>query len=189
MSCLTQRKLEELDERSRNVHDVDKLAKQIEALNKFVTRQNFKDFQAKTQEQITNVSKIKDELAKYVDNVEFKDLKDDTSIKFKQTNNNIARVQEETKNLGGKISEIDIKATKASNDALQNNNMMKEINFNEMQLKLKKYKQESQSKLNEMILKLKKKVGVTELAELEKNIIEKLDGFLLTNEKAKADRD
>lgn len=40
-----------------------------------------------------------------------------------------------------------------------------------------------------MILKLKKKVGVTELAELEKNIIEKLDGFLLTNEKAKADRD
>ena len=54
---------------------------------------------------------------------------------------------------------------------MQNNNMMKEINFNEMQQKLKKYKEESESKLNEMILKLKKKVGVTELTDLEKNMI------------------
>lgn len=39
--------------------------------------------------------------------------------------------------------------------------MMKEINFNEMQQKLKKYKDDTESKLNEMVLKLKKKVGVT----------------------------
>jgi flagellar biosynthesis/type III secretory pathway protein FliH len=42
--------------------------------------------------------------------------------------------------------------------------MMKEINFNEMQQKLKKYKDDTESKLNEMVLKLKKKVGVTELS-------------------------
>jgi flagellar biosynthesis/type III secretory pathway protein FliH len=41
---------------------------------------------------------------------------------------------------------------------------MKEINFNEMQQKLKKYKDDTESKLNEMVLKLKKKVGVTELS-------------------------
>lgn len=32
-----------------------------------------------------------------------------------------------------------------------------------------------------MVLKLKKKVGTTELSELEKNMVEKLDGFLLSN--------
>lgn len=32
-----------------------------------------------------------------------------------------------------------------------------------------------------MVLKLKKKVGTTELGELQKNIVEKLDGFLLGN--------
>lgn len=36
--------------------------------------------------------------------------------------------------------EVDGKATKASNDVTQNNNMMKEINFSDMQQKLKKYK-------------------------------------------------
>ncbi len=40
-----------------------------------------------------------------------------------------------------------------------------------------------------MVLKLKKKVGTNELADLEKNIIERLDGFLLGNQKAKADRE
>lgn len=32
-----------------------------------------------------------------------------------------------------------------------------------------------------MALKLKKKVGTTELNEVEKNIVEKLDGFLIGN--------
>lgn len=59
--------------------------------------------------------------------------------------------------------------------------MMKEINFSEMQQKIKKFKEETESKLNEMILKLKKKVGTTELSELEKNMVEKIDGFLLAN--------
>ncbi len=61
-------------------------------------------------------------------------------MSFNETNNNITKVQEQTKGLGNKITDIDQKATKASNEAMQNNNMMKEINFSDMQLKLKKIK-------------------------------------------------
>lgn len=32
-------------------------------------------------------------------------------------------------------------------------------------------------------------MGINELSELEKSMIEKLDSFLLSNEKSKADRD
>ena len=58
-----------------------------------------------------------------------------------------------------------------------------------MQQKLRKFKEDSDSKLNEMILKLKKKVGGPELAEVEKKIVDQIDKFLLGAEKAKADRD
>jgi hypothetical protein len=61
-------------------------------------------------------------------------------MSFNETNTNLTKVQEETKGLGNKITDIDQKATKASNEAMQNNNMMKEINFSDMQLKLKKIK-------------------------------------------------
>lgn len=42
------------------MHDLDKLVKQIEALNKFVSNDNFKEFQVKTGEDIKHVHKIKD---------------------------------------------------------------------------------------------------------------------------------
>lgn len=67
--------------------------------------------------------------------------------------------------------------------------MMKEINFNDMQQKLRKFKEDSDNKISEMIIKLKKKVGGAELADVEKRIVEQLDKFLLAGEKAKADRD
>ena len=66
---------------------------------------------------------------------------------------------------------------------------MKEINFNDMQQKLRKFKEDSDNKISEMIIKLKKKVGGAELADVEKRIVEQLDKFLLAGEKAKADRD
>ena len=67
--------------------------------------------------------------------------------------------------------------------------MMKEINFNDMQQKLRKFKEDSDNKISEMIIKLKKKVGGAELADVEKRIVEQLDKFLLAGEKEKADRD
>ena len=42
--------------------------------------------------------------------------------------------------------------------------------------------------MNELSLKMKKKVGTTELSLLEKAIVEKLDKFLLDNEKSRADK-
>lgn len=44
--------------------------------------------------------------------------------------------------------------------------MMKEINFNEMQQKMKKYKEDMDTKLNEFVIKLKKKVGANDLLEV-----------------------
>lgn len=61
-------------------------------------------------------------------------------MNFKETKDNIDKVQEQTKEIEKNITAIDFKATKACTDAEQNNNMLKEINFNDMQLKLKKYK-------------------------------------------------
>lgn len=58
-----------------------------------------------------------------------------------------------------------------------------------MQQKLRKYKEDTETKLNEMIIKLKKKVGGPELAEVEKKIVEQIDKFLLLGENAKADRE
>lgn len=79
-------------------------------------------------------------MAKYVDHENFKDFKKETEMNFKETKDNIDKVQEQTKEIEKNITAIDFKATKASTDAEQNNNMLKEINFNDMQLKLKKYK-------------------------------------------------
>lgn len=48
-----------------------------------------------------------------------------------------------------------------------------------MQQKLKKIKEDTETKLGEFVIKLKKKVGPSELVENEKNIIEKIDKFLI----------
>lgn len=126
---------------------------------------------------------------KYVENGEFLGFKDQTDLLFKETSENIQGVKSGVGKLGDQIDGIDKKATKASLDAEQNNSMMKEINFNDMQQKLRKFKEDSDTKISEMIIKLKKKVGGVELADVEKRIVEQLDKFLLAGEKAKADRD
>lgn len=79
-------------------------------------------------------------MVKYVDQEKFKDFKDETALNFKDANSNIEKVNEQTCQIGKQIGDIDKKATKASVDAEQNSNMMKEINFNDMQQKLRKFK-------------------------------------------------
>ena len=88
-----------------------------------------------------------------------------------------------------KIGNIETKAEKASKDAEQNNKMLKEINFTEMQQKIKKIKEETDQKLSEFSIKLKKKIGLAELGEIEKSIVDKLDKYLASHEKLKADKD
>lgn len=135
------------------------------------------------------VNRIRDDLCKFVENGQFDAFKDQTSLQFSETNSNIDSVKGGVKKLEGQIGQIDEKATKASNDAAENSTMMKEINFNDMQQKLRKFKEDTDSKLNDLIIKLKKKIGGNELVEVEKKIVDQIDKFLLSNEKAKADRD
>ena len=66
--------------------------------------------------------------------------------------------------------------------------MMKEINFIEMQEKLRKVKDDTETKIGEMVTKLKKKVGNHELHEMEKGLVEKIDKFLMNNSNDKAEK-
>ncbi len=59
--------------------------------------------------------------------------------------------------------------------------MIKEINFAEMMEKNRKFKEETEQKTNDLILKMKKKVGTNELLALEQTMIDKLDKFLSEN--------
>jgi len=56
--------------------------------------------------------------------------------------------------------------------------MLKEINFPDMMEKNRKFKEEMDQKINELVVKMKKKVGTNELVALEQTMIEKLDRFL-----------
>ena len=85
---------------------------------------------------------------KYVENGEFLGFKDQTDMLFKETSENIQGVKSGVDKLGDQIDGIDKKATKASEDAEQNNSMMKEINFNDMQQKLRKFKEDSDAKIS-----------------------------------------
>ena len=59
--------------------------------------------------------------------------------------------------------------------------MIKEINFAEMIDKIKKFKDDLDHRMHDLTIKMKKKVGTTELAALEQSIVEKLDKFLSDN--------
>lgn len=117
-------------------------------------------------------------------------------IEFKESQGNLQALQlKKNEELQKEIGRIDakiatihekIKATKADTD--QNTQMIKEINFPEMQEKNKKFKDEMDQKVNDLIIKMKKKVGTTELMALEQTMIEKLDKFLSENEKNKAEK-
>lgn len=110
-------------------------------MNRFVSNENFKDFEAKTNEEINNVAKIRSDLEKYVDHGNFNEFKEKTDISFKETESNINEVKDGHKLITAIVGEIDAKATKACDEVGQNNNMMKEINFSEMQQKMKKYQE------------------------------------------------
>jgi primosomal protein N'' len=179
--------MEELSERSRAAHSVDNLVAQIEALNKFVSNERFREFQAKTGEGLESTKRLRDELGRFVENDHFNEFREETVGNLRTAHERIDGISEHAKEVDRQISCIDGKATKASEEAEQNTNMVKEINFAEMQQRLKKFRDDTETRLGEMALKLKRKVGAAELSEVEKNIVERLDGFLAGND-PKADR-
>ena len=68
----------------------------------------------------------------------------------------------------------------------QNNAMIKQINFTQLLQKLKKFRDDTETKVSELAVKMKKKVSQGELLALESTIIGKLDKFFADNERNKA---
>lgn len=130
---------------------------------------------------------MRDELKKYVEVGVFDQFKEQNNRYFKELEDLINSLKGDQKNTEKRIDEIEEKVNKACQEVAENNAMMKEINFNEMQQKIKKFKEDSDTKLSEFGIRLKKKVGSGDLLEIEKNIIEKIDRYLV-NEKPKADQ-
>ena len=64
--------------------------------------------------------------------------------------------------------------------------MIKEINFTVLLEKMKKFREETDAKVQELASKMKKKVSQSELLTLEKAMIEKLDKFFNENGHSKA---
>ncbi len=52
--------------------------------------------------------------------------------------------------------------------------------------KIKKIKEDTDHKVGQLSIKLKKKCGAADLADLENNLVERLDKFLLNYDKGKA---
>lgn len=130
---------------------------------------------------------MREELKKYVELGVFDQFKEQNNRYFKELEDLINSLKGDQKNTEKRIEEIEEKVNKACQEVAENNAMMKEINFNEMQQKIKKFKEDSETKLSEFGIRLKKKVGSGDLLEIEKNIIEKIDRYLV-NEKPKADQ-
>lgn len=58
-----------------------------------------------------------------------------------------------------------------------------------MMEKNKKFREQTDQKVNDLILKMKKKVGTNQLTALQQTMIQKLDKFFNDNEKNKAEKD
>lgn len=67
--------------------------------------------------------------------------------------------------------------------------MLKEINFIEMESKLRKFKEDVTKDVGDMGKKLKKIVSMSELGNLEKIMVDKIDEYLLGLSKKTADKD
>lgn len=102
-----------------------------------------------------------------------KDKKIDSNTK------NIIRLEEEIAKNSSLVEE-------AKNEVKQNSFMIKQINFPDFLEKNKKFKDDIEQKMNDLILKMKRKVGSNQLVALEQTMIDKLDKFISQNERNKA---
>jgi hypothetical protein len=73
------------------------------------------------------------------------------------------------------VDKVDDKANKTAKELEENNGMLKEINFVEMEAKLRKFKEDVTKDVSDMNRKLKRIVSTAELGNLEKIMVEKMD--------------
>lgn len=106
-------------------------------------------------------------MSKFIDEETFKKFKEEfINDELNQLKQSLNDLQNNLASTNSRIDEIYDKAEKASRDAEQNNKMLQEINFTDIQQKIKKIKDETDQKLGEFSIKLKKKVGLAELSEI-----------------------
>ena len=119
----------------------------------------------------------------------FDAYKESNSLYHLEKEQKIKDLAQEIALLSAGIDKSKEKIEAANREVQENTRMIKEINFPDMMDKNKKFKEETEQKMNDLVLKLKKKVGSNELIALEQNMIDKLDKFFSDNEKNKAEKD
>ena len=119
----------------------------------------------------------------------FDAYKESNSLYHLEKEQKIKDLAQEIALLSAGIDKSKEKIEAANKEVQENTRMIKEINFPDMMDKNKKFKEETEQKMNDLVLKLKKKVGSNELIALEQNMIDKLDKFFSDNEKNKAEKD
>ena len=119
----------------------------------------------------------------------FDAYKESNSLYHLEKEQKIKDLTQEIALLSAAIDKSKEKIESANREVQENTRMIKEINFPDMMDKNKKFKEETEQKMNDLVLKLKKKVGSNELVALEQNMIDKLDKFFSDNEKTKAEKD
>ena len=119
----------------------------------------------------------------------FEAYKESNSLYHLEKEQKIKDLAQEIALLSAGIDKSKEKIEAANREVQENTRMIKEINFPDMMDKNKKFKEETEQKMYDLVLKLKKKVGSNELIALEQNMIDKLDKFFSDNEKNKAEKD
>jgi hypothetical protein len=100
----------------------------------------------------------------------------------------IEECNSESQRLVALIASLGEGVTAVETNVQQNNAMIREINFPELLEKVKKLRDETEGRVVELAGKMKKKVGQGELAALEATMVDRLDKFLLENERSKAEK-
>lgn len=116
----------------------------------------------------------------------FDAYKESNSLHHLEKEQKIKDLTQEIAVLSAAIDKSKEKIESANREVQENTRMIREINFPDMMDKNKKFKEETEQKMNDLVLKLKKKVGSNELVALEQNMIDKLDKFFSDNERTKA---
>ena len=81
-------------------------------------------------------------------------------------NGKLTQTNEEIKRLEKELGLTKVAIDKNTENICINSGMIKEINFPEMLEKIRKFREDMDQKMNDLIVKMKKKVGKEQLTEL-----------------------
>ena len=126
------------------------MVKRLEALDRFVTSEAFNRYKSDTDSTLDDVGKLKNELDRYVDNNTFKSFRDTTEHELAANSKGLEDLNQNQKDLSKRVDKVDDKANKTAKELEENNGMLKEINFVEMEAKLRKLKEDVTKDVSDM---------------------------------------